>query len=148
MQEQHTHTCTHTHTHTHTHTAFSKRVESSSVPSCFSGMWCISVLDIKRDVSFRSTSERRTQTQQNPRPVCLPPASPGTEKWERFCSDGGAKMIVFSDVLWPRRSPRWRWQRHSGIGCGCAWQASKASVLFLPGRAGTASQPATLQQPN
>lgn len=69
------------------------------------------------------------------------------KKWERFRSDSGAKMIVFSDVLWPRRSPQWRWQRHSGIGCGHAWQASKASALFLPGRPGTASQPATLQQP-
>lgn len=80
-------------------------------------------------------------------PACLPSQSPRAEKWECFRSDGGAKMIVFSDVLWPRRSPRWRWQRHSGIGCGHAWQASKASVLFLPGRPGTASQPATLQQP-
>lgn len=99
-------------------------------------------------IILRHVREENTNVYQTDvDPACLPSQSPRAEKWERFRSDGGAKMIVFSDVLWPCRSPRWRWQRHSGIGCGRAWQASKASVLFLPGRPGTASQPAALQQP-
>lgn len=127
--------------------------EESKLSSCFHHVFsecdAPSLHEIKCDVSFCSLSEKRTQTsskQTATQPVCLP-RSPRAEKWECFRSDGGVKMIVFSDVLWPRHSPRWRWQRHSGIGCGRAWQASKASALFLPGRPGTASQPATLQQP-
>lgn len=92
------------------------------------------VWDVMRQRGRYQTSEKRTQTDAGP-------ASPG-----RKIKKGD--WWLFSQMFCcPRRSPRWRWQRHSGIGCGRAWQASEASVLFLPGRPGTASQPATLQQP-
>lgn len=84
---------------------------------------------------------QRGEHKQTPaRPVCLP-SLPGQKNKK-------GDWWLFSQMFCcPRGSPRWRWQRHSGIGCGRAWQASEASVLFLPGHPGTASQPAALQQP-
>ncbi len=134
-------------------TASSERIKAPLFPPVSLQSWgCDASACKTSNVTYRFAARQPGERKRLPNRCRKPalfafPSLPRAEKWERFRSDGGAKMIVFSDVLWPRRSPRWRWQRHSGIGCGRAWQASKASVLFLPGRPGTASQAAVLQQP-
>ena len=76
-----------------------QRVESIT----FSGILCDALACKISNVTYQFATRQRGEHKPNRRRPSLLvfPSLPGQKKkWERFRSDGGARRIVFSDVLW------------------------------------------------